>query len=108
MELKRMGYMVDALNMATSKTLPFLIPTKMIEEQDMEGIKEILKNQVSLDKEEVNIFIQISTKMVCQKAKQMWEFLSLASLRGLSSPFFSGFAELETKQTDNRRHLRDH
>lgn len=71
MEQKRMGYLVDALNMGTNKTVAFLIPTKFIEEQDLEAIKDLLKSSITLDREEVNIFIQISTKMVVQKAKQM-------------------------------------
>lgn len=58
------GYSVLATNMITEETFSLIVDPKLVDEEQVDLLENILSDYVTLSKTGVKIFIQISKKMV--------------------------------------------
>ena len=66
-----MGNVCQAMNIVTGEKRALLVDPKLIDDQDMVGLQEILKDKVRLSPQGSSIYIQISEKMLRDKAKSV-------------------------------------
>lgn len=65
-----MGNLVQAVNMVSGEKCALLVDPQLIDDQDIPGLERLLKSHVQLAPANCSIFIQISEKMLRQRAKQ--------------------------------------
>ena len=64
-----MGNVCQAVNIVTGDKQAILVEPRLIDEQDMAGLENLLKEHVQLASGECSIYLQISEKALRKQAK---------------------------------------
>ena len=65
----QMGNVVQAINLVSGEKCALLVDSKLLHNEDTEGLERLLKDHVELAPKGVSIYIQISEKSLRKKAK---------------------------------------